>query len=1149
MMTGKSCFRCRAWLYGLLVAVVMMVVIWLLIPGDKAQEPAAPEVEKSHADKTEIREKGESVNPSSVRYCRVVGRVQPAAHTVVILSQHAVSSAQGPVNRRSSRLDGDGRFVFTDVLPDRTYQLEARCASYLPSTMIFTPSSLDSEGSFNLGTLHLRPLRRMKVRLVDRGNTPVTNGSVLVRETWAHHFGLRHLQRRWREARVDENGWAEVHLPAEDGAQVIVGVAPGYACQEALVGCPCPVRYVINMTQTERIFGTVYDGFGAPLDTASVALLDGRRRTPIKATTTDKEGRFCLPDILSYYRPWADPELEIEAWKAGHATEVKKWQRDGLHEVELWLNPETVVSGRVITEEEGEPLAGAMVLISHQRSRCKTTLTDEQGRFSFYSLASEASFLSFDHSFYMPLIGQSINLEAGKHRQVATVSLASGFAKTVRVCDASTGEPIIGACVQAHRKEDARSPVGKRYMTTSREGACTLKGLGQGKYCLYAWATGYVSSQTLVFDPELEKEAVEFLLERASAIRGKVTDMNGGALAQCAVSLKQEDEAKNIIRTDERGAFSIRDVTPGSGYCLHVSCDGFVPAEIPGITMPAGENVDGMAISLSRGGTVKGRVLDSRGRGVAGAVMDIMSEAEHDRYTKGVWLGMDGEWTRCVMQKHRDDGWVGYDTDRNGNYAITGLVAGRYYLSVQQDGHVTSEEKAVVVQALETMEGVDFIFDDEISMSGVVLDSEGNSIPEVVVSVFPDRLERQRRRGAITSTDKDGCFRIRGLPARAVHIRTEKRGYTTDEADFPAPPAEVTLVLERMAVISGTLVMQDGTSAGVCSVKIEGKINYSDSVECNSDSAGRFAASVAPGKYAIVVEKWWKLVGEDVVYVAVEPGERREVKIALSKIGSVLVHVVAEGDASPIQSARVSLEENVACTDENGYIDLHRLPEGHQELNIEHEAYAPKKVPVSIRAGKTTEVTIELRPAQGVRGKVCRRGWAVDGALVRLTELKTGRSRKTTTRTGSFELYGLQPGAYTVAVAVPSSDTGGGGIPPAMTILAEVPMDKVLDLRVNVDELRCLSGVVTLDGTPVGNVQVCVRWAMNDSLESFFKQDRRDQNVYMAVTDSTGRYRLSIPKHGMYTVAVKLAGDADACHEETVVIRRADKTFDIMIKK
>jgi hypothetical protein len=160
------------------------------------------------------------------------------------------------------------------------------------------------------------------------------------------------------------------------------------------------------------------------------------------------------------------------------------------------------ISGRVISSESGRPIRRARVSLRGRAgdSRGLATVTDEEGRFTFSSLAAGRYDLRAGKARYVDMAygarrpggsGRAVELAEGQQLDDVSLSLATAGVITGRVVD-DAGEPVVGATVMALRRRPRAGgpnlfPVNQP-RTTDDTGTFRLFGLPPGRYYVSARA-------------------------------------------------------------------------------------------------------------------------------------------------------------------------------------------------------------------------------------------------------------------------------------------------------------------------------------------------------------------------------------------------------------------------------------------------------------------------------------------------------------------------------------------------------------------------------------------------------------------------------------------------------------------------------------
>ncbi len=167
--------------------------------------------------------------------------------------------------------------------------------------------------------------------------------------------------------------------------------------------------------------------------------------------------------------------------------------------------------------------------------------------------------------------------------------------------------------------------------------------------------------------------AVAAHAQTTGTVEGKVVDTaNGRAVAGAMVVLQGSEPTGDppqpdsyVVETDAQGRFRVESVAPGR-YEARPQREGFSARVYPPFTVEAGQPVQDINLRLVPLGAISGRVADADGDPVSNAQIEAL------RYSYA-----DGKKELKTLGQARSN-------DR-GEYRITGLAPGRYYLKFSPD--------------------------------------------------------------------------------------------------------------------------------------------------------------------------------------------------------------------------------------------------------------------------------------------------------------------------------------------------------------------------------------------------------------------------------------------------------------------------------
>ncbi|MBI3448612.1 MAG: carboxypeptidase regulatory-like domain-containing protein [Acidobacteria bacterium] len=302
----------------------------------------------------------------------------------------------------------------------------------------------------------------------------------------------------------------------------------------------------------------------------------------------------------------------------------------------------------------------------------------------------------------------------GSPTDLSDVHLEPGGMLAGRIVDDASGLPIDRASIKECGEScDVDGPTLAR---SGEDGRFDAEGLPPGAVRLLIVKTGYADgSLELSSAPSERPSESEVRLGRGGTIQGTVVDAEGAHQHGVSLTVADALRSRNAV-TDAAGRYLLTDVTPGRRM---------LSKYVPG-TGPEGfdrRSVDVVASAIVRqdfgSGTTLSGVIRRGGQPFAGAVV--------------LAYPADAARASSVDDVEMRSGRTGND----GGYRLTGLGAGKHWISIEQDG-------ARLVRGFEIpQDGTDVVLDLDFPpghVTGIVLDDEtGLPLPGVrVVSSSAD---------------------------------------------------------------------------------------------------------------------------------------------------------------------------------------------------------------------------------------------------------------------------------------------------------------------------------------------------------------------------------------------------------------------------
>ena len=348
---------------------------------------------------------------------------------------------------------------------------------------------------------------------------------------------------------------------------------------------------------------------------------------------------------------------------------------------------------------------------------------------------------------------------------------------TIRCVADETGQPLTGVKLEFDGRIGGEDF--KRSLQTAADGTAEMKwptGAEIETLHMITAKAGYTPIQgEWDNSPQVTElpDRVELRLVEAIRIGGVVQDEEGKPVAEARLSLGMEIErlrqdtmlfVKQEIVADENGRWEWQSAPKHAEALVLWSIGPGFFLDAFGILTAGTDNV----ITVQRAKKVTGRVLDTAGRPVGGAVAQFGYEC---RATTG----------------------------EDGRFVIENCRPG--------PGAVVVRAEGLAVQALEVTAGeqeapLEFHLEPGHVLRGRVVDAEGR--PLEGVSIQPTSWRGNRIYGDPIETDKEGRFRWRGAPADAAEYYISKPGYMAQQdVPFMVSEEELVITLYPQLIISG----------------------------------------------------------------------------------------------------------------------------------------------------------------------------------------------------------------------------------------------------------------------------------------------------------------------------------------------------------
>lgn len=613
-----------------------------------------------------------------------------------------------------------------------------------------------------------------------------------------------------------------------------------------------------------------------------------------------------------------------------------------------------------------------------------------------------------------------------------------------QVIDASD-QPVGGARVTI----DAVPP---RTAVTEVDGTFELVDLLPRSYTLAAVADEGAAGPVKV-RVHASTEPIVLKLQSAAAVDVTVVDAERGQPVEGAtVEVRAPIAASATTSSD--GSAALAPIIPGY-WPLVVAAPGFATAFEAITASPTARTK--IAVALSRGFHVRGRVVDRNEKPVPNAV---------------VWMENVSDWVSSA-----DPSRDGARADDDGNFDLAGIARGSYVVSAIAPNRATATSAVIHVDADVSGIVVRVLADKRIV--GRVVRQDRSPATDASVRA------RWSNGSRVTHVDATGEFSIDGLPGEPVWVSASNGEASSKPQRIDlsaATPERVELVLDNTATIAGIVVDRAGNpveGAQVAGVR-ENAFDAGGStyVQDLSDSSGRFMLrGLVAGYYTLSASREAASRSGGGPPVVAETG-RTDVTLTIESTGRIRGRVAfANGGAPAAYSVRLGRSGlPSAFATEQFEIEA---PIGTRALWIEGPGFTARSVDgIEVQPDAVADAgTIELDRGRTVRGQVTAAAGVtvahaqiVAGALLSGTGQRVDSGdhgpafrsdvKRTSVRAdGTFEISGIA----TTAVSVVATLSSGARSAPAQIPAGTADIDGIL-LTVHPDAQ--LSGTVSKASKP-----------------------------------------------------------------------------------
>ncbi len=420
------------------------------------------------------------------------------------------------------------------------------------------------------------------------------------------------------------------------------------------------------------------------------------------------------------------------------------------------------------------------------------------------------------------------------------------------------------------------------------------------------------------------------------------------------------------IESDGSGRFALEGII-GDEQSVYVEADGYIVAGPVTHTIDSGS----LVVRLERAGRIEGRVVDPRGRPIAGALVRAFSEQVRAAAPGTDSLGVtDGPVPPISAAGDSSLAFIGQATTAlDGGFSLGNLQPGPYTVAASHEDFAPAAIERVPVGAGATRSGVRITMERGAKLVGRVVDDRGDGLESIPVELRA-AAERMPR---MTLTSSDGSFSFEGV-----------RGEVTVTAlPYDLPPARTTVTVEGDAPIivelalSSSLYTMRGRVVDERGFAVSGALITVSSNDPRTPTR-RNAKSDADGTFSVpaLPAPPYSLRAEHPSFSRARLSELEEiedVEVVMSAGVTLLGEVLDDWTNEGLPNASVRLDGPMKTdtkTRSDGTFVFRQLPTGTYDVKLSHVDYETQAQRVVIEPPRYVDRPQELDRVRLVPGGV-----------------------------------------------------------------------------------------------------------------------------------------------------------------------------------
>lgn len=487
------------------------------------------------------------------------------------------------------------------------------------------------------------------------------------------------------------------------------------------------------------------------------------------AAVSGPEGGLELPDLTP------GRSVSLDVCRSGYLPASFAIREVPGDPIEVVLERAARISGRVV-DPAGAPAGGARLVawLSGESPERPESLrpclreagfasADAEGRFTLEPLPPGWWSIRASATGWLPAEMERRKVRGDEHLEGVEIVLGQGAAVSGRVLSPD-GSPVAGAQVQVLGDRSGPEAL------SGADGAYRLEGVATGERTVEATHPEYeFAGRTFDVVPGENRLDLKLERDRRREIRGRILGQAGAPVAGARVlgpsssAWSAADGSFKLLERDGR-------------HEVWAQAEGYAPAQTA-VTVEGGP-VSGIEVRLSRGGSLRGRLLGLDREDLASATVETALPP--------------------LLQRRNA-------VDPQGGWRMSGLPPGTWEVTARSGGRSVTERVELAPDQEEAV--LDLDFPPVFEVSGRVLDPDGQPVADATVRLFTGG---RAGTGGWAFTRSNGSFRIE-VEEGAYRGFALKEGYLSARLEEPvqveAGPVEgLELMLGRGTALRGRIL-------------------------------------------------------------------------------------------------------------------------------------------------------------------------------------------------------------------------------------------------------------------------------------------------------------------------------------------------------